>query len=31
VNENAQRYIQRQLDRIAYLRATGPNPFDYWL
>lgn len=23
--------LQDQLERIAYLRATGPNPFDYFL
>ncbi|MGI8549697.1 MAG: hypothetical protein ACR2PL_02705 [Dehalococcoidia bacterium] len=26
-----QRSIRAQLDRIPYLRATGPNPFDYFL
>jgi hypothetical protein len=31
VNDNARSSIQTQLARIAYLRATGPNPFDYWL
>ena len=31
MDERARRVIQRQIDRIAYLRATGPNPFDYWL
>lgn len=31
MNENARKVIQRQLERIAHLRATGPNPFDYWL
>lgn len=23
-------YLDRQLGRLAYLRATGPNPFDYF-
>jgi hypothetical protein len=31
VNANASRALQTQLARIPYLRATGPNPFDYWL
>lgn len=31
MNEPAQRAIQTQLDRVGYLRATGPNPFDYWV
>jgi hypothetical protein len=31
VTDNTRRAIERQLERIAYLRATGPNPFDYWL
>jgi hypothetical protein len=31
LNDNARQSIQRQLDRVAYLRATGPNPFEYWL
>lgn len=25
----AQARIQKQLDQIAWLRGTGPNPFDY--
>ena len=25
----AQARIQKQLDRIAWLRGSGPNPFDY--
>jgi hypothetical protein len=31
VSENSRRVVQSQLERIAYLRATGPNPFDYWV
>jgi hypothetical protein len=31
VNENAAKALQAQLARIAYLRGTGPNPFDYWV
>ncbi len=31
MNENAGKALQAQLARIAYLRGTGPNPFDYWL
>jgi hypothetical protein len=30
-NDHARRSIEQQLERIAYLRATGPNPFDYWI
>jgi hypothetical protein len=26
-----QEYMARQLGRIARLRATGPNPFDYFI
>jgi hypothetical protein len=28
--EQVHRYLEQQLRRIAYLRATGPNPFDYF-
>lgn len=28
--ERSQQYLTQQLQRIAYLRATGPNPFDYF-
>lgn len=31
MNENARNAIQTQLARLPYLRATGPNPFDYWI
>jgi hypothetical protein len=31
MNEIAQQAVQKQLDRVAYLRATGPNPLDYWV
>jgi hypothetical protein len=31
MSDNARRSIETQLERIAHLRATGPNPFDYWL
>jgi hypothetical protein len=31
LNEHARQSIQGQLKRVAYLRATGPNPFDYWV
>ncbi len=27
--ERARAALQRQLDRIAWLRGTGPNPFEY--
>ena len=30
VQERVQQYLTQQLRRIAYLRATGPNPFDYF-
>jgi uncharacterized protein YbjT (DUF2867 family) len=28
--ETVRGYLDRQLARLAYLRATGPNPFDYF-
>lgn len=28
--EQPRQYLRQQLQRIAYLRATGPNPFDYF-
>jgi hypothetical protein len=31
ISEKARVDIAGQLERIPYLRATGPNPFDYWL
>src|SRR5690348_205362 len=31
MNQHPNDVLKAQLDQIAYLRATGPNPFDYWL
>ena len=31
ISDNGRNGIETQLAGIAYLRATGPNPFDYWL
>jgi hypothetical protein len=31
IKDKARGDIAAQLERIPYLRATGPNPFDYWL
>lgn len=31
MDEHTGRALQAQVDRIAYLRATGPNPFDYFI
>jgi hypothetical protein len=31
VDQHPAETIKQQLARIPYLRATGPNPFDYWL
>ncbi|HTE87166.1 MAG TPA: hypothetical protein VK821_20840 [Dehalococcoidia bacterium] len=31
ISENGRESITTQLGQIAYLRATGPNPFDYWV
>jgi hypothetical protein len=30
-SERTQAYLAKQLARIARLRATGPNPFDYFI
>jgi hypothetical protein len=31
INDRGRTSLSEQLNRINYLRATGPNPFDYWL
>ena len=31
LSDNGRRSLVTQLARIAHLRATGPNPFDYWV
>jgi hypothetical protein len=31
MNERILPAVQAQLKRVAYLLATGPNPFDYWV
>jgi hypothetical protein len=31
MNQHPKDVLKAQLERIPYLRATGPNPFDYWL
>src|SRR5436305_14716806 len=31
MNQHANKVLKAQLDGIPYFRATGPNPFDYWL